>query len=112
MGIEATVVALTGHGVSDARGHGNTEIGLDQDLLQPVERLLVELPSGEHAGKILRQRIRRAGQTLAELGEPASLRFRLSRRFGLVFLPVSRWPLLGRLHTGRRVRSMRRRRGL
>src|SRR5262249_17568066 len=58
----------------DRRGNGYAEIGREKDFLKLVERLLVELSLGQDTGKVLRQRIRRAGKAFAELGEPAPLR--------------------------------------
>ena len=62
--------------LADARRHRDAEIGLDQDLFEPVERLLVELPLGEHAGETVGQRIGGAGEPAAKLIEPAPLRLR------------------------------------
>ena len=50
-----------GHGGSrrappDARGHGDAEIGLDQHVLELIERLVVELPLAEHRGEIVAER--------------------------------------------------------
>ncbi len=76
----APLVAASCDGVADAPRHGDAEIGLDQHLFELIERRLVELPLGERAGEIVRQRGRAARQSPAKLGEPAPSRRGLRRR--------------------------------
>src|SRR3990170_3233281 len=85
--IEPPVVTAFGNCRADAPGHGDPKIGLDQDLFDPIERVLIELPLGERAGEIVGQGIGGAGETYAQLIEPAPLR--LSRSFGLFLLAVA-----------------------
>ena len=74
IGVEPPLVAASGDDRADAPGHGHAEIGLDQHLFDAVERVLIELPLGQHAGEIIGQRIGGPGEAVAELIEPAPRR--------------------------------------
>ena len=50
---DAFVVAALRQGVRDPRGGLDPEIRLDQQVLQLLERLLIELALGEQAGDVL-----------------------------------------------------------
>ena len=128
------VMAGRGERRSDARGHGDSEIGLDQRVLKLVEGLGVELPPAQRRGEIVAERGGRAGKPAAELGEPAPpgrgralgrcLRGRIAlglfrlgdglRQVRLVrgaLFPGSRSSFLGRGRAFTRDGSCRRRRG-
>ena len=71
------VTTLRQHLANPVR-HGEAEIGLDQDLFELFERIVVELALGQNAGEVFRKGGRRPGHAGLEPREP-SLFFR--RRF-------------------------------
>src|SRR5262249_12997006 len=58
--------------LDQARRHTGPQIGLDQELLETVERGLIELALGEDVGDATAQLGRGAGQAVAEAAEPAA----------------------------------------
>src|SRR5262245_1978611 len=73
---KSPLVAALRQPLANARRHPDAEIGLDQGLLDPVERLLIELALGERAGKSVGEGIGGAGEPAAKLIEPAPLGLR------------------------------------
>ena len=74
---QSPVVAGRGERLPDAPGHGDAEIGLDQRVLELVERLFIELSPAQHRSKIVAESGRGPSEPLAEPREPASLGVRL-----------------------------------
>ena len=70
---QSPVVAGRGDRLPDARGHGDAEIGLDQHVLELVERLFIELSPAQHRSEIVAESGRGPGEPLAEPSEPAPL---------------------------------------
>ena len=59
---DPALVAPMRHGLANARRRGEAEVGLDEDVLEVVERGGVELALGEDVGDAARDRRRRARQ--------------------------------------------------
>ena len=74
--------ALLAELLDQAGGDADAEIGLDQRVLQLVERLLVELLLGEEAGDALGDALGRFGEAGAQPRQPALLLDFLSPRVG------------------------------
>ena len=75
VGIDPALVAPARDRLADARRRAETEIGLDQNVLEIVERSGVELALGEDVGDALRDVRRRAREARSQALKPAPLRF-------------------------------------
>ena len=88
VGIDPALVAPAGDGLADARRRAETEVGLDENVLEIVERSGVELALGEDVGDAPRNVRRRAREARSQPLNPARLRLRGAqsgggrRRFG------------------------------
>ena len=83
--IDPTLVATAGDGLADARRRAETEVGLDENVLEIVERSGVELALGEDVGDAPRNVRRRAREARSQPLNPARLRAQSGggrRRFG------------------------------
>ena len=82
--LDSLVVAAAADRLADAGRGGEAEIGLDEDVLERVERIGVELALGEDVGDAAAERRGGARQAGGELGQPAAARrlarFRRGRR--------------------------------
>ena len=100
-------VALGGQRVGDAERRLDAEIGLDQEVFEVLQRLVVELALGEERRDLAGELRRGAGETLAQALEPAEFllrgfRLRLRRR------GPRRSPWGGRVRRSVRVLHLRR----
>ena len=82
LGVDALLVAAAAQSPGDAGRHGEAEIGLDQHVLEVVERRGVELALGEDADDPVLDRRGGARQPSRQPGPPAA-RLRLLGRGGL-----------------------------
>ena len=78
--IDPALVAPPADRLANAGGGGEAEVGLDEHVLEIVERGGVELALGEDVGHAARDRRRRAREPEAQALKPALLRRRRRRR--------------------------------